>query len=447
MGKDNVVIDMSGDESGGDLEVSKWSPLNVSSWLTKIGYSEYATVVKDPNSPINGLKLLQLTRDDLQGSPFFIQDRTERDHLQTFIEKLRETELSQHIKTLDRQEINRPYFFNKTQSNGRLINGFPPGSADDNQDFTNVRTPLISGDEVLPTHASSELYPTEKVKTLVALGYLFSGFVISVLTLQLVHERVPSMEDEPPLPDVFFDIVPVRFEKAFDVCEGIGLTLTALAACVAVFHRHRFIILRRIAFIVGTLYIYRSCTMYVTTLPVPGLHFKCAPKANGRISLMFSRAFGLLVGGGLTVTGSHHLCGDYLFSGHTLILVITYLIIFEYTPRRWWYVHWTCWMLSFAGIFCILLAHDHYTVDIVVAYLFTTRLFYTYHTLCNNQSLKDAGNANLLSRCWWFPLFRYFEGNVRSNGPLPRQYEWPFPWPKRFRSNIKSSRRSPVKGV
>lgn len=37
----------------------------------------------------------------------------------------------------------------------------------------------------------------------------------------------------------------------------------------------------------------------------------------------------LLAGGGLSITGSHEMCGDYLYSGHTVMLTLTYLFIKE----------------------------------------------------------------------------------------------------------------------
>ncbi|XP_078492989.1 phosphatidylcholine:ceramide cholinephosphotransferase 2 isoform X2 [Ciona intestinalis] len=453
---DHVEISITDDEDGniGD-DVSSWSPDQVASWLRRKGYPEYADAAVNSVYPINGHRLLSLTRNDLLNSPFHMNDQTEADHLNNSIEALRKSQLTKYMKKIELNGLRNGY--SKTSHgncNGRLANGFasvktPLLNGDTHHHHINDTTPFISGEDNIGNggNNSNEQFPVEKLKTLVAVLYMMFGFVVSVVTLQFVHDRVPSMTEDPPLPDIFFDIVPRRIEGAFSYCESIGMVLTSFTILVAIFHKHRFIIMRRIFFILGTLYLYRSITIYVTTLPVPGLHFKCAPKANGHISLMLTRAASLLFGGGLSVTGSHHLCGDYLFSGHTIILVITYMTIHEYTPKRWWFLHWLCWVMSATGIVCILLAHDHYTIDVVVAYLLTTRLFWSYHTLCNVSVLKEYANSNLLSRAWWFPIFRYFEENVASTGCLPRQFEWPLPWPRRFRNNIAPGRRSPIKGV
>lgn len=40
------------------------------------------------------------------------------------------------------------------------------------------------------------------------------------------------------------------------------------------------------------------------------------------------------------------------------------------------------------GVVMLQLSHGHYTVDVIIAYFVTTRIFWTYHTLANNVSLK-----------------------------------------------------------
>uniref|UniRef100_T1IPF2 Sphingomyelin synthase-like domain-containing protein n=1 Tax=Strigamia maritima TaxID=126957 RepID=T1IPF2_STRMM len=109
------------------------------------------------------------------------------------------------------------------------------------------------------------------------------------------------------------------------------------------------------------------------------------------------------------------------------ILIIIGLL---YTPRRCYLLHWLSWLLSLTGVIMVLISRGHYTVDVIIAYYVTTRLFWIYHTIANNSTLKMTGPNNYLARVWWFTMFQYFEANV--NGIVPRQYEWPLSWPRRF---------------
>lgn len=72
------------------------------------------------------------------------------------------------------------------------------------------------------------------------------------------------------------------------------------------------------------------------------------------------------------------------------------------------------------GIFFILSGHEHYSIDVFIAFYITSRLFLYYHTLANNQSLmqRDSGRTRI-----WFPLFSFFESDM--DGIVPNEYESP----------------------
>ncbi|XP_071455791.1 phosphatidylcholine:ceramide cholinephosphotransferase 2-like [Hetaerina americana] len=273
-------------------------------------------------------------------------------------------------------------------------------------------------------------FPKEKWKTFIAFLFLVVNFILTTASLAVVHERVPDRDKYGPLPDVVLDHVSA-VDWGLTVSEVLIVICTNTALLVLVFHRHRFIVMRRLFLLLGILYLMRSITMYVTVLPVASQTYYCSPKANETSPFLVARrVLQLLSGFGLSINGQHTFCGDYIYSGHTVILVMSYLIIREYTPKRCYLVHWTACLSALTGVIMVLIARGHYTVDVLIAYYITTRLFWIYHTIANNTSLKQSGPNNFLSRVWWYPMFRYFEGNV--GGPVPRQYEWPLPWPRRF---------------
>ncbi|XP_069355485.1 phosphatidylcholine:ceramide cholinephosphotransferase 2-like isoform X1 [Maniola hyperantus] len=280
--------------------------------------------------------------------------------------------------------------------------------------------------EIPPGAAREERYPKEVWKTIVAFVFLFLCVCVNMMSLSLVHERLPDRNSTAPLPDVVLDNVAPR-DWGLAVSEYLIMACTTTAMLVVVFHKHRFIVARRVFFIIGLLYLYRSATMFVTVLPVSSTTYFCSPKSNGTTPLLIvRRMFYLISGFGLSINGKHTYCGDYIYSGHTMVLVLSYLIVAEYSPRKLWPVHWALWGAGALGVGFVLLAHGHYTVDVLIAYYITTRLFWTFHALLGAQ--PRAGPGAMLQREWWFALFTYLERNVR--GPVPRRYDWPLPWPR-----------------
>jgi len=82
--------------------------------------------------------------------------------------------------------------------------------------------------------------------------------------------------------------------------------------------------------LLALLYLMRSVTMSVTVLPMANTTYYCSPKANSTSFLLIAgRALHLLSGFGLSINGQHTYCGDYLYSGHTTILVLCFLVIQE----------------------------------------------------------------------------------------------------------------------
>lgn len=279
----------------------------------------------------------------------------------------------------------------------------------------------------------AERLPTEWWKTGVAFLYAVFNLVFTTVVITIVHERVPDKSVSPPLPDKFFDYVD-RVPWAFTVTEVNGLILVGLWLVQWLLLKHRSIIGRRCFFLIGTLYMYRCVTMYITTLPVPGKHMVCAPKLYNDSSGKIWRILRLISGGGLSLTGSHLMCGDFLYSGHTVMCTLSYLFIKEYSPRWMWWYHWFCWLLSASGVICILIGHEHYSIDVVIGYFVTTRLFWWYHTMANTQALRQAPN-NYLSRTWWNPVFNFLERNVQTTVPVV--FSWPLPMPSSCRQRYR----------
>lgn len=372
-----------------DLESLKpdfWTNADVGRWLKLNGFQHLIDKFREHD--ISGPVLMMLSEQDLRKPPLSLQ-------------KLGEIkQLSYNIRRL------------------QLAYNVPPTKS---HKYLRHSDSIDSGSKDVRSSGGSLLPKQEGIKLFVATLYAVTSLILTTIAMTIAHDRVPDMKTIPPLPDIFLDNIPT-IPHAFEAAEWCAVTLTALFSCLILVHKHRFVIIRRYFSIIGTVFLLRALTMMSTTLSVPGKHLdNCEVRIGESWDSKFKHVLAIWRGAGLSVAGVRT-CGDYMFSGHTAALTVLNLFVCEYSPMKLKFIQTVSWSLNFFGAFFILAAHEHYTIDVIVAFYITSRTFAYYHVLANSLAHKQRNSKELT---WsWFPLFSFFEENVDCM--LANEYEWPW---------------------
>ncbi|XP_016421920.1 sphingomyelin synthase-related protein 1 isoform X2 [Sinocyclocheilus rhinocerous] len=398
--------------------VEGWSSKQVAGWLRDQGFREYVDLLCSKHR-LDGASLLCLSETDLRSPPLELKVLGDIKRLMLAVRRLQRKHTA---LTQSGSEVSALSLIHTGGTDRVISNGFAERGSGDRQHCNGAVTTV--GGEHSYSNGKRKQYcvrlDPEYWKT--ALSALYAMLVCGVTSfvMVLVHERVPDMRTYPPLPDIFLDSVP-RIPWAFTMAEACAVVLGSILMLVLLMHKHRSILFRRLCNLTGTVFLLRCVTMFVTSLSVPGHHLQCSGKMYGDAWAKVQRALEIWSGLGMSLTGVHT-CGDYMFSGHTVVLTMLNFFVTEYTPRNWNFIHTMSWVLNLFGIFFILAAHEHYSIDVFIAFYITTRLFLYYHTLANTQAYQHSRRARI-----WFPLFSFFECNV--TGPVPNEYGWPFSKP------------------
>ncbi|XP_059585730.1 sphingomyelin synthase-related protein 1 isoform X2 [Alligator mississippiensis] len=330
------------------LCIRRWTTKNVAKWLREEGFCEYVDILCNRHR-LDGITLLTLTEYDLRSPPLEIKVLGDIKRLMLSIRKLQK----QHFDVLEELGY----------SSDSHIGTISPtvGSLQGTDWFCNGEVPRdcdepvtdLNGDQYQYTNGKSKqqtrrLDP-EYWKTILSCVYVFIVFGFTSFVMVIVHERVPDMQTYPPLPDIFLDSVP-RIPWAFAMTEVCGVILCYIWLLVLLLHKHRSILLRRLCSLMGTVFLLRCITMFVTSLSVPGQHLQCSGKLYGNVWAKLQRAFAIWSGFGMTLTGVHT-CGDYMFSGHTVVLTMLNFFVTELSGRgrqhenciretNWWLRQW-----------------------------------------------------------------------------------------------------------
>jgi hypothetical protein len=386
--------------------VSDWACDDVVDWLQMKGFSKSLQQAFLFHQ-IDGTILLDLTEEDMRREPLKMTVLGDIKRLHRHILELKQMK-GVIYTTIEKR---------KEHENEQLQ------QEEDESSFNPLVLALRSFDM---QYSAKETWSGMIVKLFVSLCFILISVFATALTMVFVHSRVPDPSIYPPLPDIVLDNLPL-IPWAFAASELIVFSLLVILIMVLFMHKYRGIILRRVFAITSTVFLMRCLTMVVTSLSVPGLHLGqgCLQhREQLPVDQMLVRAWKITSRFGLSITGLTT-CGDYMFSGHSSCLTLFNLFICEYTPKKWRGLHTLTWIMNIFGMFFVLASHEHYTLDVCVAFYISSRLFRYYHHHANIQHVIDEIDKDHKDQ--WFiylPLYKFLEQN--SNGKVPNEYELPW---------------------
>jgi hypothetical protein len=328
----------------------------------------------------------------------------------------------------------KPASFGAVLNKKRKPFSFSDGRGDRADSYNDSYSHGISGHSSFPAPDSRGPFVTTSGiadepnfrKTFFALVFMASSLIATALFGIIAEMRVPNPKKFPPLPDIVLDHLPI-FPwglKAAELCIGV---LVASAAFITSQHKYGLIILRRFWVIMGAGYFLRAFTMIITSLAIPGKHLydHCwRPDRNGTITkeMVVLGMKNTMLKLGMALRGVQT-CGDYIYSGHAFTSSVLLMFINEYCLEEYFFLRPLSWVASALAVFFVLAGHEHYSVDVAIAFFLASRMFSYYHVLANGYVSRLRRSTRVAA---WFPLLTYFESgidgvlpNVKDNGRHP----------------------------
>jgi hypothetical protein len=213
---------------------------------------------------------------------------------------------------------------------------------------------------------------TEWFRTLTAAVYLFLVALAMTILQQASDTRwVNHRSGQEGLYDAGFELLGRISEEwlpDFFVLSLLGMTVIGVLWFCPTWAARQ-IVMRRLFWLTGSLYLYRAVTISVTTLPPPR---KCEPVMLASTTPVLD----VFWTGIRMFTGDIKACTDNIFSGHTMILVSCALHWRIYVRRK--YIAYYVYVHMLVGIYTIVATNMHYTVDVILAMFITYGMYAIY---------------------------------------------------------------------
>lgn len=205
---------------------------------------------------------------------------------------------------------------------------------------------------------------------------------LAVTAQQVGGSDNPGQYAMEPLRDILFQVLPDWSDKRGWLPDALLLPLVVLCLLFCVLWRHNrvvryqgWIVLRRFLLILSALYLFRTVTFIVTTVPSPVND--CLPMYIHRddpdVIHKYLVLFGRMASGKMTA------CTDNIYSGHTTLITVSVWMFFQYSGH----ISFKMYALTHASIalLSILITRLHYTVDVIVAMIIASFVYVSTHYL------------------------------------------------------------------
>lgn len=273
-----------------------------------------------------------------------------------------------------------------------------------------------------------------------AILFLVLAAFSNLAALAYIHDFV----GREALPDVVFAVIPEQ-TWALKVGDSMVMLCVIFLITLVVCHRERVVILRRTFFIVACLYSMRTVSLLCTQLPSGYVDndSQCRAKLNQSIiswDLFALRILEQAYKFGFQDVNAKMLCGDLLFSGHTISMVTSALTISYYLPDSIRPLRYIPWILACIGMICMIISRTHYTIDVIFAYWLSNGVFTLYHAFAEIETTRER-ESSMMRHLFLIRVVAWLEQNTTPNRlenriqiPLiARFYKW---WGDPSRSNF-----------
>ncbi|RIA84653.1 hypothetical protein C1645_831952 [Glomus cerebriforme] len=250
----------------------------------------------------------------------------------------------------------------------------------------------------------SHVLVAEITRTLFSMiSFIFVGFLCTFAIQWSDYRWKTSGDDMKALVDLGFKVIP-HTEQLF-LADLFMLTLLVGSISISLFLAEsniaRLIIIRRIFWMLTFLLSFRMITLSVTTLPSPK---SCNPLVPGNF-------FNMLKTGVNLITGSIKACTDNIFSGHSIFITTSVILLRVYC--RYKYIVYYSYLHGLVALSLLLATRIHYTVDVLLAvfityathsiYFFIVDLCIEKHFLNIKKAEDRLGDAELYQRIAYMP--------------------------------------------